>query len=506
MEIDFSRLPEMMNDWVKDIFNNRDRFLVCKGGGGSGKSYGIFQLIIYRMIAEPGHKMLVIRKVGNTLRDSVFSMAKEIISSYGCDGIFKINKSDMTIECTINGNIMLFKGLDDPEKIKSINGITDIVIEEATELMVEDYRQLDIRLRSRSVYPLQMFLLFNPISATHWLKKEFFDNPKSNAITIETTYKDNKFLVDTARETLEAFKETDPYYYSVYALGQWGVTGKTIFNSQEVQERISILKEHYKRKENCYITGYFTYEKEAVTGDDGLARVIIKDDTIRFTEANNGYIKVYKKPEDFTPYVIGVDTAGGNGSDSDNHCAQVINNINGMQIATLKNNELDEDALAEQVYCLGKYYNDALLSVEVNFSTYPQKHLENLGYRNLYLREKSDVIGQAILNKFGFKTNSSTRPALIANLVQFCRESIEYINDIDTLEEMLTFVRNAKGRPEAEQGAHDDTIMALGIAHISRNQQSFSLVISDKKLSVKDYLPSALLSEEDEEEGDDYLW
>ena len=177
-----------------------------------------------------------------------------------------------------------------------------------------------------------------------------------------------------------------------------------------------------------------------------------------------------------------------------------------MQIATLKDNELDEDTLAEQVYCLGKYYNDALLSVEVNFSTYPQKHLENLGYRNLYLREKSDVIGQAILNKFGFKTNSSTRPALIANLVQFCRESIEYINDIDTLEEMLTFVRNAKGRPEAEQGAHDDTIMALGIAHISRNQQSFSLVISDKKLSVKDYLPSALLSEEDEEEGDDYLW
>lgn len=112
IKIDFSKLPLMLNDWIKNIWNDRERFIVCKGGGGSGKSYGMFQLIIYRMIAEKGHKILVIRKVGNTLRDSVFSMAKEIISLYGCDEIFKINKSDMTIECLINGNIMIFKGLD----------------------------------------------------------------------------------------------------------------------------------------------------------------------------------------------------------------------------------------------------------------------------------------------------------------------------------------------------------------------------------------------------------
>lgn len=147
-QVDFTQLPKMMNSWVIKLFNDRNRYIVAKGGGGSGKSYGIMQLIIYRVIAEPGHKVLVIRKVGTTLRESVFSLAVEIIHLYGCSSLFKINKTDMAIEC-INGNKILFKALDDPEKIKSINGITDIVIEEATELESQDRKQLDIRLRGK---------------------------------------------------------------------------------------------------------------------------------------------------------------------------------------------------------------------------------------------------------------------------------------------------------------------------------------------------------------------
>ena len=143
INVDFSQLGLLLNDWVKNIFYDRSRFIVCKGGGGSGKSFGIAEILVYRMIAEEGHKMLIIRKVDNTLRDSCFALIKEIIYLYNCQDLFNINKSDMTITNIYNGNQMIFKGLQDPERIKSINGITDIWIEEATELEVGDYRQLN---------------------------------------------------------------------------------------------------------------------------------------------------------------------------------------------------------------------------------------------------------------------------------------------------------------------------------------------------------------------------
>lgn len=508
IKIDFSRLGELLNDWVKNIFNNRSRFIVCKGGGGSGKSVGIAQILVYRMIAEKGHKMLIIRKVDNTLRDSCFSLIKEIINQYGCESLFKINKSDMTIENIYNGNIMIFKGLQDPERIKSINGITDIWIEEATELEVSDYRQLNIRLRTKSKYPLQMFITFNPVSITHWLKAEFFDIKKDNALTIETNYKDNRFLIEEARQVLESFKDTDPYYYEVYALGQWGVLGKTIFPSQLIQKRIANLKELYRlNASDGVLKGYFVYETYHSLNNDGEPVVKIKDDSIKFIEDDNGYINIYKKPDDFIPYVIGADTAGGNGSDSDSHCGQVINNITGEQTATLRTNDMDEDLLADQLYCLGKYYNTALIAVEVNYSTHPQKCLERYEYPKLYLREIPDNIGVNVQYKYGFQTNSKTRPLLIANLVKWVRENVDTISDMSTLEEMLTFVRTAKGRAEAEQGSHDDTIMSLGIAHMARSQQSYLPVFETKEKTIRDILPDALIDDSDVNfEGDDDIW
>ena len=102
-EIDFSELPDMTNTWIQNIWEYRNRYIVCKGGGGSGKSYGIVQLNVYRFLAEQGHRYLVVRKVGKTMRESIFALIQEIISSYGCMELCKINKTDMAIEC-INGN------------------------------------------------------------------------------------------------------------------------------------------------------------------------------------------------------------------------------------------------------------------------------------------------------------------------------------------------------------------------------------------------------------------
>jgi phage terminase large subunit len=101
------------------------------------------------------------------------------------------------------------------------------------------------------------------------------------------------------------------------------------------------------------------------------------------------------------------------------------------------------------------------------------ERLQKLGYPNLYIREKHDTYLEGYKRAYGFSTNSATRKPLIDNLVEVMsiELGINTINDRKTLEEMLTFVRNEQGRPEAEEGAHDDHILALGIAHYTRHQQ-----------------------------------
>jgi len=378
----------------------------------------------------------------------------EIINSYGCASLFKVNKTDMVIEC-INGNKILFKGLDDPEKIKSINAITDIVIEEATELDAADIRQLDIRLRGKTKQPKQMFIMFNPVSATHWIKRDFFDVKRDDCTIIETNYKDNRFLDAEAIKVMEAFKTTDPYYYMVYFLGQWGVTGKTVFDVEAVTNRLTAIGKPL-------VKGYFRYN---LLGDK------IDDASIQFIESENGYINIYQQPRKDVPYVIGGDTAG---SGADNFVNQVLDNTTGRQVATLRH-QFDEDLYAHQTYCLGKYYNYALIGIESNYTIYPIKKLQDMGYSKMYMREIEDSITNKITMKYGFNTNKVTRPVIIAELIQIVRESVELINDRTTLEEMLTFVRNDKGRPEAEEGAHDDCIMALAIAYYIRDQQSYTV-------------------------------
>ena len=169
------------------------------------------------------------------------------------------------------------------------------------------------------------------------------------------------------------------------------------------------------------------------------------------------------------PYVIGGDTAG---EGSDSFVAQVLDNRTGEQVAVLRQT-YDEDLFAKQVYCLGMHYNTALIGIETNYSTFPVMELERMRYPKQYVRESIDDYTHKVKKSFGFLTNSKTRPVIIAGLVEVVRESVELICHTTTLEEMLTFVRNEDGRPEAEDGAHDDCVMALAIAHYIRPQQRY---------------------------------
>lgn len=142
------------------------------------------------------------------------------------------------------------------------------------------------------------------------------------------------------------------------------------------------------------------------------------------------------------------------------------------------------------MYCLGIYYNTALEGIEANFSTFPIKELERLKYTKQFVREREDTYTGKTAKAYGFKTTSVTRPLILAQLQSIINDHTELINDKETLEEMLTFVRNEKGRPEAQEGAHDDLVMALAIAHYIRSQQSMKVKIDTHELEyniMKDF-------------------
>lgn len=192
---------------------------------------------------------------------------------------------------------------------------------------------------------------------------------------------------------------------------------------------------------------------------------------IRWVDKPDGCIRIFRTPKKRRPYVLGGDTAG---DGSDNFTGLVIDNITGKHCAVLKR-QFDEAAYARQMYCLGYYFNWALLGPETNFSTYPVMELTRLRYPNLYVRERPDTYTGQIVQSFGFRTDSLTRPVILAGLVEVFKNHPEYFVDKDLLGEMLTFVKNEKGRPEALTGKHDDLVMAAAITYGIRKQQRFTL-------------------------------
>lgn len=216
------------NKWIYDIIDDySNRIEVYYGGAGSGKSYGAFQKVLLKALKSK-RRVLVVRKVGATLKVSVWALMLSLLNASGMYSFSKINKSDFEIELP-NGSIFIFKGLDDPEKIKSITDITDIVIEEATELTEDEFTQLNLRLRPKEKNP-QIYMMFNPISKTNWVYSYFFcGNKPDNCLVISTTYKDNKFLSKDYCKELEKLKDRNPAYYRIYALGEFATLDKLVF-------------------------------------------------------------------------------------------------------------------------------------------------------------------------------------------------------------------------------------------------------------------------------------
>lgn len=222
---------KVFNRHIYDHLFDYDTFTeVHYGGASSGKSHGVFQKIVIKALKDwkKPRKILVLRKVGATVRDSVFADVQATLSYFGILNMCKINMSAFRIELP-NGAEFIFKGMDNAEKIKSIKGISDVVMEEASEFILDDYTQLTLRLRDKAHKQKQIYLMFNPVSKANWVYNAFFVKKPKNTVVYQTTYKDNRFLDALTRENIEELANRNEAYYKIYALGEFATLDKLVF-------------------------------------------------------------------------------------------------------------------------------------------------------------------------------------------------------------------------------------------------------------------------------------
>lgn len=251
-------------DWTKKF-----QFLI--GGYGSSKSYHVALKLVLKCLKEK-RKVLVIREVYDTHKDSTFALFKDILESLDrlddtgrkriAKGKARAKESPYEIVFS-NGSRIIFKGMDKPAKLKSIHDISIIWVEEASEVKYEGFKELVGRLRHRNL-SLHMILSSNPVDETNWIYTHFFVDEENEKTTLddeelyklreiktETTYyhhskaDDNMFLPQSYIDELDDMKNYDPDLHRVAREGKFGANGEKIlpqleiWDSADVQEQLT---------------------------------------------------------------------------------------------------------------------------------------------------------------------------------------------------------------------------------------------------------------------------
>lgn len=228
------------------LLDNKDRYLILPGGRGGGKSVFLAQKLIYRCLKEKFFRYILLRKTYESIKDSQYQTIKDLVYEYGLDSLFTFKTSPLRIEC-INGNSFIAKGLDKPEKTKSISDPTGIWYEEGNEITEEDFITSTTSIRTTKAEYIQEVFSFNPESPEadyrdFWIYKRWFANHSENSFTsqveielpdgekinstytvLHSTYKDNlDNLTPEYVAELEGLKTFNYYYYLVFVLGEWG--------------------------------------------------------------------------------------------------------------------------------------------------------------------------------------------------------------------------------------------------------------------------------------------
>lgn len=231
-------------------------------------------------------------------------------------------------------------------------------------------------------------------------------------------------------------------------------SGRPFFDNAHVGLLLNTAPQPLKR-------GYFDFDEEP-----GGRPV-----NIRWVDDTRGFIKLWEEPREAVPYVIGGDTAG---EGSDFFTAFGLDNITGRQVCEYEKPD-SSIFYVRQLWCLGRYFNWALLAVEVNFDSYPLVMLEEWGYPNLYQRQRYDHIRKEYVDSYGFRTDQSSRRLILSGLRTAVDEAGENFKSRRLLAQMLQFQFDRNGKPQAAAGEHDDHVMAAAICHFARSQQKSTL-------------------------------
>lgn len=318
IELDFRDLKKVINPiYYKYLYDFR-RYQILKGGSGAGKSVFAAQKILYHLITQKGFNVLCTNKIGANNHDTSFAELKKWINKWSLnnEAIFKINESKGSEEITFieNKNKIIFRGLDDPEKIKSVTfdtgDLTCIWIEEASAIDLYDFTQLDLRLRGEGPIEKFMILTFNPIDIDSWIKARFFDRKldEKDGYILETTYKDNRYLDKKYIETLENLKETSQYHYDVYVLGKWGnVAGTKVFYNLEIHD-FDIEPTRYKNLRHGLDFG-FDHPQVFVSNGEIENDLYIFNEIYKKGLYNKEFIDIMKLMKVPTDFIIAADSA-----------------------------------------------------------------------------------------------------------------------------------------------------------------------------------------------------
>lgn len=458
-------------------------YLVLYGGSGSGKSTFLGQMFAVQMTIFAGRNLVCLRVQKTDCIKSCWAEIYNALKKFKLLRYWEIRKNpDHIMINRLNGNQIIFEGVDSIEDIKSIkftkeqedmpgdDNLTDAWYEEVnSEKDIEVIRELDRRLRDPYIKG-RLVLSFNPVLRTHWLFDYVMNELKMTGVdsfVLKTTYKDNRFLPAEYGPKLERLKYTDPYAYQVYALGNWGTMGQTIFDANKVFARLTYLEKKYELEP--YSIGDFIFEKDI--------RGKIIDSTVEFSMSQDGSTYLFKTVENRHPYVLAVDTAG---EGSDFYTGQVCDNLDGNQVAVF-HNDGNPDWCIEQTYCIAVYYNHALYCPETNFERSAITFFTTNDYPNLYRRQSpGDKTHVRSEDRYGFRTGPDTRPDMLITMIKETKEHMDFINDPMTLNEMLTFTRQEKKLKGiwwgAESGANDDLVIAYAIMLQARSQQSMEMV------------------------------
>jgi len=236
---DLSKIREVINPSFYNLLWDQSDYSVFRGGAGSGKSYFIIQKLLFRILIDYNngfkHRFLCLKRTAPYARKSLFPLIRDMLITWGLSPFCIINKTHMTFTFS-NGSEIIVMGLDDPEKVKSIDGVTTISMEECTEFGLEDMMQLSLRMRGQFPSYYQMILAFNPISKHSWVYKEFYQDPErygDEAMLHLSTYKDNMYLDEAYKKKLNALAERDHQWYKVYCLGSWGSLENVIYKNYD---------------------------------------------------------------------------------------------------------------------------------------------------------------------------------------------------------------------------------------------------------------------------------